>query len=238
MEFTRWYGLKMEKTKVAVSLLLAVLPVVGMAESVAEGEQPVETPMRYFVGLKGGLSQISNSDRVVLASGKKLKASTTDHEGFAGFDFGVYTPGGQSRAYYSFERHTSETRFSDPALGNSSGKGSYETKANLHLLSADRLFRHHDDVTPFVGLHIGYANIEPESRFPDNFKVSGIVFGVQAGIGWNVMEDMGLELGMRHTVLPSDIKSWNGEDSQGNRVTFESQQNGVTSFYAGASYRF
>lgn len=220
----------MDKTKTAAALLLSLLPLTGMAESAVEEEKQAASPMRYFVGLKGGLSQISNSDRIVLASGEKLKASTNDGEGFAGFSFGVYTPGGRSRVYYSFELHRSESQFADIT--------EYETEAKLHLLSADYLFRHEKSVTPFVGLHMGYTNMEPESRFPDNFKVKGMVFGLQAGIGWQVMDELTLELGMRHTVLPSDIETWDREDNEGNSVKFESQLHGVTSFFAGANYRY
>ena len=222
----------MEKTKNSIALLLLLLPLTGMAESATkekeEGKAPL--PMRYFVGLKGGLSQISNSDRVVLASGETIDASTTNSEGFAGLDVGIYTPGGQSRLYYSFERHSSESRFSDMTA--------YDTDANLHLFSADYLFRHQEVVTPFVGLHVGYASIEADSRFSDHFKVNGMVFGLQAGIGWRVMDQLGLELGMRHTVLPSGIETWTGEDKNGNRVTFASQENGVTSYFVSVNYRY
>lgn len=220
----------MDKTKTAVALLFALLPLSSMAESVTINNEQPESPLMYFVGLKGGLSQISNSDRIELSSGDKLEASSTDNEGFAGVDIGVYTPGGRSRVYYSYERHTSESMFQDTPA--------YETTANMNLLSADYLFRHDNSVTPFVGLHIGYAKVEPESRFPDGFKVSGIVFGLQAGIGWKVMDQFGLDLGFRHSVLPSDIKTWNGVDNDGNSVKFESQQNGVTSLFASANYRF
>ncbi|MCW8328416.1 porin family protein [Photobacterium sp. SDRW27] len=222
----------MDKTNKVVALLAALLPLTSMAEakSISENTKPTEAPMRYFVGIKGGFSQVSNSDRVQLSNGDKLEASTTDHEGFAGLDIGIYTPGGHSRVYYSYERHTSESMFS--------GTPAYETTANMNLLSADYLFRHQDSVTPFVGLHIGYASVEPESSFPDGFEVSGVVFGLQAGIGWTVTEQFGFDLGMRHSILPSDIKTWDGVDNDGNSVTFESQQNGVTSFYASVNYRF
>ncbi|MGF1715867.1 outer membrane beta-barrel protein [Photobacterium chitinilyticum] len=216
----------MDINKTAAVLLFALLPITAIAEDTEQ----LESPMRYFASLKGGASQLSNSDRVVLSNGNKLEAETTTNEGFAGLDIGVYTPGGRSRVYYSFEQHKSETMFKDTSA--------YETKANMHLLSADYLFRHENSVSPFVGLHIGYSSVESDSRFPDGFDASGIVFGLQAGVNWKVVEQFGLELGLRHSLLPTDIQTWNGADSTGNAVKFESQQNGVSSIYVGASYIF
>lgn len=216
----------MDINKTAAALLFALLPIT----SLAEGTGQAESPLRYFASLKGGVSQISNADRLVFSSDEKLEAETTDSEGFAGLDIGVYTPGGRSRVYYSFEQHKSETMFKDTPA--------YETKANMHLLSADYLFRHDNSVRPFVGLHIGYASVEADSSFPDKFDVSGVVFGLQAGVSWKVVEQFGLELGLRHSLLPTDIETWDGTDNDGNAVSFESQQNGVSSLYAGATYSF
>ncbi|MGR5148682.1 hypothetical protein ACQKP8_19305 [Photobacterium alginatilyticum] len=216
----------MDINKTTVAVLFALLPVSVHAKDT----ERLDSSFRYFASIKGGMSQLSNSDRVVLSDGSKLEAESTSHEGFAGIDIGAYTPGGKSRVYYSFEQHKSETKFQESPA--------YETKANMHLLSADYLFRHDKSVTPFVGLHIGYSSVEPDSQFPDGFDVSGIVFGLQAGMNWQVVEPIRLELGLRHSLVPTDIETWNGTDSDGNAVKFESQQNGVTSLFIGASYLF
>ncbi|WP_299017925.1 outer membrane beta-barrel protein [uncultured Photobacterium sp.] len=216
----------MDRLKTAVALLVALLPVMVVAET---EEQPI-SPLQYFVGVKGGVSKIGNSNRVVQNGGEKLETKSSDFEGFAGMDLGIYTPGGRSRVYYSFEQHRSESKYSNTL--------DFETIANMHLLSADYLFRQQSSLNPFVGLHFGYASVEPELGSSGQFDESGLVFGLQAGISWTVLDTFGLEFGVRHSLLPSDIKSGTSVENNGNSVTVESQQKGVTSLYAGASYRF
>ncbi|WP_064609443.1 outer membrane beta-barrel protein [Photobacterium sp. J15] len=218
----------MDRLSTAAALLAASLPVSVLAET-AEQPEPL-SPSQYFVGIKGGISKIGNSDRIVQSNGERVEASESDFEGFAGVDIGIYTPGGQSRLYYSYERHNTDVSF--PNTPN------YELVASMHLLSADYLFRKNRDFTPFVGLHFGYSFVEPDSNSFANFDVSGFVFGLQGGVNWTVVDQLSFELGFRHSLLPSDTQSWIGQDNNGNSVTIESQQKGVSSLYGSVSYRF
>lgn len=222
----------MDKKTAVAGCVLTLLPLAGWAQTSPQETElaPTQQSSQYFVSLKAGLSQISNSDQLVTSATEKQEADTTRSEGFGGADIGIFSPDGRSRLYYSYEHHRSESEF----INNLS----YETVANLHLLSADYLFRNGQDVRPFVGLHFGYAWVESESDLHGGFDVSGTVFGVQAGVNWTVMDQVAMELGVRHSRLPADIKSWDGEDSSGHPVQFESQQNGVSSMYAAVSYRF
>ncbi|MEJ2766277.1 hypothetical protein VV869_20190 [Photobacterium sp. MCCC 1A19761] len=222
----------MDKKTVAAGCVLALLPLTGWAQTPQPQATatPAQAPYSYFASLKGGMSQISNSDQLVISETNKQEADTTRSEGFGGLDIGIFSPDGRSRLYYSYEHHRSESEFANDL--------SFETVANLHLLSGDYMFRNGQDIRPFVGLHFGYAWVESESDLHGGFDVSGTVFGVQAGVNWTVMDQFAMELGVRHSRLPADIKTWDGVDSNGNAVRFESQQNGVSSMYAAVSYRF
>lgn len=220
----------MDKKTAAAAWGLTLLPLTGWAQVAPQAPEPAQQPAQYFVNLKAGLSQISNSDQRVTGATEKQEADTTRSEVFGGADIGIFSPDGRSRLYYSYEHHRSESEFASDL--------SYDTVANLHLLSADYLFRNGEEVRPFVGLHFGYAWVESESDLQGGFDISGTVFGVQAGVNWTVMEQFALELGVRHSRLPADINTWDGVDSSGNTVQFESQQNGVSAMYAAVSYRF
>ena len=188
-----------------------------------------EPGFQYFVGLRGGFNLIGSDDSATISNGN-IDSDDNDSGSFGALDFGVYMPNDRGRVYYSFEYHTSTVKFD--------GQDAYDTNVGLHLLSADHIFRPQGSVRPFVGLHFGYAFAETDSDFSGNYDESGIVFGLQAGLGWEVMENMGLEVGLRHTVLPSERRSWQAENSAGETVTVETQLKGVTSAYLGATYRF
>ncbi|MGF1734751.1 hypothetical protein [Photobacterium satsumensis] len=200
------------------------------AAAQAELEPMVQAPgFQYFVGLRGGANLIG-SDNTASATTGNIDSDDDDFGSFGALDFGVYMPNQQGRVYYSFEYHTSTTKFD--------GQDAYDTNVGLHLLSADHFFRPQASIKPFVGLHIGYAFAETDSDFSDSYEESGIVFGFQAGLGWEVIDDLGFEVGLRHTVLPSERRSWQAENSAGDSVTVETQLKGVTSAYLGATYRF
>ena len=203
------------------------------AQSVSSSEEVpavVQEPgFQYFVGLRGGGNLLGNADSASISSGT-IDSDDGDYGVFGGLDLGAYMPNNRGRVYYSFEYHSTTTKFD--------GQDAYDTNVGLHLLNADHIFRPHSSVRPFVGLHMGYAFAETDSDFSDNFEESGIVFGFQAGLGWEVTRNLGMEVGIRHTVLPSDRSSWKAENSDGESVTVETQLNGVTSAYLGASYRF
>ena len=205
-----------------------------VSQSVATEPMPSEPiaseqGFQYFAGLRGGVNLIGSDDSASISTGN-IDSDDNDFGSFGALDLGVYMPNDRGRVYYSFEYHTSTVKFD--------GQDAYDTNVGLHLLSADHIFRPQGSVRPFVGLHIGYAFAETDSDFSDNYDESGIVFGFQAGLGWEVMDDLGLELGLRHTVLPSERRSWQAENSAGESVTVETQLKGVTSAYLGATYRF
>ncbi|MCQ1060562.1 outer membrane beta-barrel protein [Photobacterium sp. DNB23_23_1] len=195
-----------------------------------ELEPAVQAPgFQYFVGLRGGVNLIGSDNTASVTTGD-IDSDDDDFGAFGALDLGVYTPNKQGRIYYSFEYHTTTTQFDD--------EDAYDINVGLHLLNADHIFRSQASVKPFVGLHIGYAFAETDSDFSGSYDDSGVVFGIQAGLGWEVIDDLGLEVGLRHTVLPSERRSWQAENSAGDSVTVETQLKGVTSAYLGATYRF
>ena len=228
----------MKRNVIASGVLLSLFSMQAWCSesaNVQAASKSVEVPVvqepgfQYFVGLRGGGNLLGNDDTASISNGN-IDSDDGDYGVFGGLDLGVYMPNDRGRVYYSFEYHSTTTQFD--------GQDAYDTNVGLHLLSADHIFRPQGSVRPFVGLHIGYAFAETDSDFSDNYDESGIVFGFQAGLGWDVMDDLGLEVGLRHTVLPSDRRSWQAENSAGEPVTVETQLKGVTSAYLGATYRF
>ncbi|PSW19882.1 hypothetical protein C9I98_10490 [Photobacterium sanctipauli] len=216
-----------------------MLPITAVCDEVDESvvvDQLEETDVvevapqsQYFIGLRGGASLLGHDDSITL-NGNVLDADESEFDGMFGLDFGIYTPKRNSRIYYSYEYHQSESTFKDqPAFDN---------EVSLHLINADYIYRHDKSITPFAGLHFGYASGETTSDAGGSTDVSGYVFGVQAGLGWQVMDDFGLEVGVKHTVLPSDRRTWSTSDGQGNSVKVESQLKGLTTMFLGATYRF
>ncbi|MEL6115734.1 hypothetical protein P0Y67_11005 [Photobacterium sp. SP02] len=185
---------------------------------------------RYFFGLRGGVSLMGLTDTATIASVTE-SAKDAGASGFWGLDLGYYTPEGRSRIYYSFERHTEESQFPSSGL-------KYDNIANLNLLGTDYFFLYNKDFSPYVGLHFGYASVSSDSSYQGDYKASGFVIGMQTGLAWRVSADATVEAGFRHTVLPSKLKNWQGQDDQGNTVNFESQQRGVSSLFLAANYRY
>ncbi|MBD8511601.1 outer membrane beta-barrel protein [Photobacterium sp. WH77] len=185
---------------------------------------------RYFFGLRGGVSLMGLTDTATIA-GVSSSSDDADANGFWGVDIGYYTPEGRSRLYYSFERHVAESQFPSSGL-------KYDNIANLNLLGTDYFFLYNKDFSPYVGLHFGYASVSSDSSYHGDYKTSGFVIGMQTGLAWRVSTDMTVEAGFRHTVLPSKLKNWQGQDDQGNTVNFESQQSGVSSLFLAANYRY
>ncbi|MGF1687584.1 porin family protein [Photobacterium japonica] len=234
----------LKHTVLSSALVLALFPVSCWADAVekkAEKEaqsasesfvtpESVKKRLRYFAGVRGGASLIGNDDSAIFAQGGTVDSENSGIGHFGAFDIGTYMPDERGRVYYSFEYHTATTQFE--------GKDAYDTQAMLHLISADHFFQPDLNIRPFVGLHVGYAFAETDSDFPDNYEDSGIVFGVQAGLGWEVTQRLALEIGIRHTVLPSKRQAWQAETDTGDAVTVESQLKGVSSAYLGANYRF
>ncbi|WP_330960342.1 hypothetical protein [Photobacterium sp. 53610] len=202
--------------------------------TMSSAEQQADTVQaedsRYFFGLRGGVSLMGLTDKATV-SGQTETAKDAGGNGFWGVDFGYYTPEGRSRIYYSFERHHSDSDFSSSGL-------SYENLANLHLLATDYFFLYHKDFSPYVGLHLGYASVKSNSDYQSDYHVNGVIFGMQTGLAWRVSSDMTLEAGFRHSMLPSKMKNWQGQDDQGNAITFQSQQRGVSSLFLAANYRY
>lgn len=221
----------MKRNVIASGVLLSLFSMQAWCDDGATERTKLEPAaqapgFQYFAGLRGGANLLGNDDTVA----GNIDSDDGEYGVFGGLDLGVYMPDQRGRVYYSFEYHTTTTKFD--------GQDAYDTNVGLHLLSADHFFRPHASVKPFVGLHIGYAFAETDSDFSGNYDESGIVFGFQAGLGWEVIDDLGLEVGLRHTVLPSERRSWQAEDRDGNSVTVETQLKGVTSAYLGATYRF
>ncbi|MGF1727499.1 hypothetical protein [Photobacterium nomapromontoriensis] len=225
----------MKKIITTGGVLFSLLPITAWCDGAKEfdtfADQPlIEKHFQYYAGIKAGGSLLSNDDSATLTGGGVVDSEDSGMNSFGGFDLGVYTPDGRGRVYYSYEYHNSNTQFN--------GHNAYDTNVNLHLISADHLFRPGQDIRPFAGLHVGYAFTKTDSNSSDGFKDNGIVFGVQAGLSWQVMTDFGLEMGLRHTVLPSNRRSWQADHRQGGPVTVETQLKGVSSAYVGATYRF
>ncbi|NAW84943.1 outer membrane beta-barrel protein [Photobacterium halotolerans] len=185
---------------------------------------------RYFFGLRGGVSLMGLTDTATIA-GVSSSSDDADANGFWGVDIGYYTPEGRSRLYYSFERHVAESQYPSSGL-------KYDNIANLNLLGTDYFFLYHKDFSPYVGLHFGYASVSSDSGYQGDYKTSGFVIGMQTGLAWRVSSDMTVEAGFRHTVLPSKLKTWQGQDESGNSINFESQQRGVSSLFLAANYRY
>ncbi|PST98797.1 hypothetical protein C9J03_26090 [Photobacterium gaetbulicola] len=223
---------KMKRNVIASGVLLSLISMHAWCDESATGQKVAEASQapgfQYFAGLRGGGNLLGNDDTASVTSGS-IDADDGDFGAFGALDFGVYMPDQRGRVYYSFEYHTATTQFN--------GADAYDTNVGLHLISADHIFRPQGTVKPFVGLHIGYAFAETDSDFAGKYDESGVVFGFQAGLGWQVIDNLGFEVGLRHTVLPSERSSWQAE-SDGKPVTVETQLKGVTSAYLGATYRF
>ncbi|MDV5167814.1 hypothetical protein [Photobacterium rosenbergii] len=229
----------MKRNVIASGVLLSLVSMPAWCDETVSGQvkaaqteyEPIasEQGFQYFAGLRGGVNLIGSDDSASISTGN-IDSDDNDFGSFGALDLGVYMPNDRGRIYYSFEYHTSTVKFD--------GQDAYDTNVGLHLLSADHIFRPQRSVRTFVGLHMGYAFAETDSDFTGKYKESGIVFGFQAGIGWEVTHDLGLEVGLRHTVLPSERSTWQAENSAGESVTVETQLKGVTSAYLGATYRF
>ena len=221
----------MAKKQVAIGLMLAVLPYQAWCGEADDAVvEAVENGNQYFVSLRAGGSLIGNDDSAKLVGGQVVDTDDGGIGGFAGVDAGVYLHNSQNRVYYSYEYHKATTQFA--------GRDAYDTVSSLHLINADYLFRTEKSLQPFVGLHFGYAFSKTESDFPGEFDDNGLVFGLQTGIGWQVMRDLSFEVGLRHSVLPAERESWQAEDANGAPVEVHSQLKGITSAYAGVTYRF
>ncbi|WP_166645352.1 outer membrane beta-barrel protein [Photobacterium lutimaris] len=225
---------KMKRNVIASGVLLSLFSVPAWCDEGVAAQAVLEPEVQasgfqYFVGLRGGTNLIGSDNTASVTTGN-IDSDDDDFGAFGALDFGVYMPNQQGRVYYSFEYHTTTTKFD--------GQDAYDINVGLHLLNADHIFRSQASVKPFVGIHMGYAFAETDSDFSGSYDESGVVFGFQAGLGWEVIDDLGLEVGIRHTVLPSERRSWKAENSAGDSVTVETQLKGVTSVYLGANYRF
>ncbi|WP_415721774.1 outer membrane beta-barrel protein [Photobacterium ganghwense] len=222
----------MRKRITLAGFIFSLFPATVWCENASQGLTDIQpaSDLRYFVGLRAGASQMGNDDKATLVNGGLFTSDDSSYAGFGGLDFGVYSQKWNTRMYYSYEYHTSTTEFE--------GDDAYDINTHLHMLSADRIFRPDSSIQPFVGLHFGYAFAKSDSRFNDKYENDGFVFGFQAGVDWRISDSVAVELGLRHSVLPSDRTNWSAEDSQGQPVNVETQLTGVSSAYLGASYRF
>ncbi len=240
----------MKKIMLATSTLVAILSQSAVAEtldqqssilpvntnSASDLTESVQVPSfddsrHYFVGLTGGLSQFSITNRAKI-SGQSFDAPSPDRNVFAGIDFGIYAPNGKGRIYYSYQRHQADTKVNDVKA--------LENTIDLHLLSGDYLFRPHKAISPFVGAHFGYTQIEGKATGEGSYRESGYVFGLQAGISWRITQQFTMDIGARHTVLPSEsVKKWTGKISGDNHsVSFDTQPESISSVYMAVNYRF
>ncbi|MGF1700883.1 porin family protein [Photobacterium makurazakiensis] len=223
----------MIKRMTAAGVLLSFLPLTAMCNESAEANpmdvDTIAPTSKYFIGLRSGASLMGNSDSITL-SGNTVDAGDSDFEAFVAVDVGLYTKNSKNRVYYSYEHHESTSKFNQ--------QDQLETDLSLHLLNADYIYRHDKKIKPFAGLHIGYASAESKSNSGQSNDVSGYAFGVQAGVAWQVTEGLDFEMGVKHTALPSDRRSWTFSDGQGNSAKVESQLKTLTSAYLGANYRF
>lgn len=100
------------------------------AQSVSSSEEVpavVQEPgFQYFVGLRGGGNLLGNADSASISSGS-IDSDDGDYGVFGGLDLGVYMPNDRGRVYYSFEYHSTTTKFD--------GQDAYDTNVGLHLLS-------------------------------------------------------------------------------------------------------
>ncbi|WP_258191872.1 porin family protein [Photobacterium angustum] len=202
---------------------LVLEPVVAIPEnglSPIEDEVPkFDDTMHYFVGLTGGMADLSLDVNV-----GSDKLQSPDASGLFGADIGFYTAGGKGRIYYSYQKMSGESDHND--------KKAIDTDVSLHLISADYIFRADKTINPFIGAHVGYMIADSKGDGYGSYKQSGELLGVQAGVAWRMSDHFTAEMGARHSATQSkEQEAWSGSNTK-------SELNSITSFYMSANYRF
>ena len=215
---------------------LVLEPVVATPEnglSPIEDEVPkFDDTMHYFVGLTGGMADMSFSLVHTDKDKNAISPSSPDANGFAGADIGFYTAGGNGRIYYSYQKMSGESEFENKKIA--------DTDVTLHLLSADYIFLADKAINPFLGAHVGYMIAETTSEQYGSYKQSNPVLGVQAGVAWRISDHFTTEIGARHTASQrKDQTDWAGAKKEDivNPNT-QSDLKSITTFYISANYRF
>lgn len=217
---------------------LVLEPVVATPEnglSPIEDEVPkFDDTMHYFVGITGGMANMSFSLVHATSEKDKVSASSPDASGFAGADIGFYTAGGNGRIYYSYQKMSGESEFDNKKIA--------DTDVTLHLLSADYIFLADKAINPFVGAHVGYMTAETTSEQYGSYKQSTPVLGIQAGVAWRISDHFTTEIGARHTASQrKDQNYWSGSKVDPKEIVYPNTQSdlkSITTFYMSANYRF
>ncbi|WP_244156117.1 outer membrane beta-barrel protein [Photobacterium angustum] len=215
---------------------LVLEPVVATPEnglSPIEDEVPkFDDTMHYFVGLTGGMADMSFSLVHTDKDKNAISPSSPDASGFAGADIGFYTAGGNGRVYYSYQKMSGESEFENKKIA--------DTDVTLHLLSADYIFLADKAINPFVGAHVGYMIAETTSEQYGSYKQSNPVLGIQAGVAWRISDHLTTEIGARQTSSQRKKQTdWAG--SKGEDIVYPNTQSdlkSITTFYMSANYRF
>ncbi|WP_305418359.1 outer membrane beta-barrel protein [Photobacterium leiognathi] len=200
--------------------------------SLVEEAPKFDDTMHYFVGVTGGMADMSFSLVHATSAKDKVSPSSPDASGFAGADIGFYTAGGKGRIYYSYQKMSGESEFDNKKIA--------DTDVTLHLLSADYFFRADKAINPFVGAHVGYMTAETTSEKYGSYKQSNPVLGIQAGVAWRISDHFTTEVGARHTASQrKEQTDWAG--SEGKDMVYPNTQSdlkSITTFYMSANYRF
>ncbi|WP_305814668.1 outer membrane protein [Photobacterium leiognathi] len=187
--------------------------------SLVEEAPKFDDTMHYFVGVTGGMADLSLD---VNTGADKLQSP--DASGFFGADIGFYTAGGKGRIYYSYQKMSGESDHYD--------KKAIDTDVSLHLISADYIFRADETINPFVGAHVGYMNADSKGDGYGSYKQSGPLLGMQAGVAWRMSDHFTAEMGARHSATQSkEQEAWSGSNTK-------SDLKSITTFYMSANYRF
>lgn len=187
--------------------------------SLAEEAPKFDDTMHYFVGVTGGMADLSLD--VNVGAGK---LQSPDASGLFGADIGFYTAGGKGRIYYSYQKMSGESDHND--------KKAIDTDVSLHLVSADYIFRADKTINPFIGAHVGYMIADSKGDGYGSYKQSGELLGVQAGVAWRMSDHFTAEMGARHSATQSkEQEAWSGSNTK-------SDLKSITTFYMSANYRF
>jgi hypothetical protein len=112
----------------------------------------------------------------------------------------------------------------------------YDSYMNITTLSYDYLFNTNGKFTPFIGAHVGYGKVSAYDLVDD----SGMLYGAQAGVIYELPNNFELEAGLALTgtnISPSTSASFS--DSTVSVTGNYSMDIGtITTMYFGINYKF
>lgn len=189
----------------------------------------------------------------LLASGIITSSLVASNEGFyVGLDFGkteVKVKYSESLSVPSFSYYSSESGTGTDDGGSQTLKVGYyfdnNSRANLFFqninsdfssnpklygVGYDYLIGDHD-FKPFIGAILGYGSAKD-----DDLKISGAVYGIQAGINYAFNENVSLEAGYRY--MKSNMKYSESDTNTLYSYSYELKLDTLTNWYIGANYKF